>query len=262
MNWHKRVSVLAFALLLLAGIFGSVSAQSEEPYRVSLRRDFGYGNGADIQGNMTLRLVGNEDNVTRVTFLMDEQTLVSLETPPYSFSFTTDNYPSGIHKLTARVETKDDQIFSTKALTYRFLTAEQANSGVKDILIPILGVVAIVFAVSMLGQFKSDRKMTPTDGQPKVYGGLYGGAVCPKCGHPFQRSVFGMNLVARRLERCPACGKFVMTTQASAAQLAAAEEIERAKVTGWSEPLEEKDKTVDQLEESKYIDSDDDSKLK
>ncbi|MFZ3151912.1 MAG: hypothetical protein WA116_09560 [Anaerolineaceae bacterium] len=254
----KRISVLVITLIFLMISVNTIQAQDDEPYQVSLRRDFGYGNGVEIQGNMTLSLKGDVENAVRVTFLMDEQTLAVLESAPYQFSFSTDNYRPGAHSLSAQVETKDGKTFTTKALTYHFLSAEEASNNTKNILIPLLGVAALAIIISASGQFKSDKKVGSTNGQARVYGGLYGGAVCPKCGHPFQRSAFGMNLVADRLERCPACGKFILTVRASAEQLATAEEIEKSKIPGWSKPSEAKNETADQLEESKYIDLDDD----
>lgn len=254
----KRISVLVFTLIFLTVPVNTIQAQNADPYQVSLRRDFGYGNGVEIQGNMTLSLKGDTENAVRVTFLMDEGTLTTLESAPYQFSFSTDNYRPGAHSLSAQVETKDGKTFTTKALTYHFLSAEEASNNTKNILIPLLGVAALVIIISVLSQLKSDKKVGSTNGQPRVYGGLYGGAVCSRCGHPFQRSAFGMNLVAGRLERCPACGKFILTVRASAEQLATAEEIVKSKIPGWSEPLKEKDEIVDQLEESKYIDLDND----
>ncbi|MGV8049382.1 MAG: hypothetical protein AB2L21_03350 [Anaerolineaceae bacterium] len=254
----KRISVLVFTLIFLMVSVNTTQAQNADPYQVSLRRDFGYGNGVEIQGNMTLSLKGDTENAVRVTFLMDKQTLAVLESAPYQFSFSTDNYRPGAHSLSAQVETKDGKTFTTKALAYHFLSAEEASNNTKNILIPLLGVAALAIIISASGQFKSNKKVGLANGQPKVYGGLYGGAVCPKCGHPFQRSAFGMNLVTGRLERCPACGKFILTVRASAEQLATAEETEKSKLSGWSEPLKEKDEIADQLEESKYIDLDED----
>ena len=97
------ITVLLVLCAFLLAPLSRVSAQTEQPYRVSLRRDFGYGSGMDIQGRMTLSLKGDESAVSRVTFLMDSQELFSTESAPYAFSFTTDTYPSGVHQLSARV---------------------------------------------------------------------------------------------------------------------------------------------------------------
>ncbi len=228
---------------------------NRKAYRVSLRRDFGYGSGMDIQGRMTLSLKGDESLVSRVTFLLDGEELVSKEDAPFSFSFTTDDYPSGVHQLSARVETTDGKTFTTDALTYNFLSKDAANKSTVGIIIPLLGLVAGIALLSWLIQYLGSRKK-PNSGV-QAYLGFYGGAVCAKCGRPFARSLLGMNMVAGRLERCPHCGKWSLTRRASLAELEAAEAAERASVVVDEAPAEPRSEMEDMLDDSKYYDPND-----
>jgi hypothetical protein len=189
MKYKKAIGFLLFCCALLLVPLGSAHAQTEKPYRVSLRRDFGYGSGMDIQGRMTLSLKGDESLVSRVTFLLDGEELVSKEDAPFSFSFTTDDYPSGVHQLSARVETTDGKTFTTDALTYNFLSKEAANKSTVGIIIPLLGLVAGIALLSWLIQYLGSRKK-PNSGV-QAYLGFYGGAVCAKCGTPVRALALG-----------------------------------------------------------------------
>ncbi len=255
MKYKKAIGFLLFCCALLLVPLGSAHAQTEKPYRVSLRRDFGYGSGMDIQGRMTLSLKGDESLVSRVTFLLDGEELVSKEDAPFSFSFTTDDYPSGVHQLSARVETTDGKTFTTDALTYNFLSNEAANNSTVGIIIPLLGLVAGIALLSWLIQYLGSRKK-PNSGV-QAYLGFYGGAVCAKCGRPFARSLLGMNMVAGRLERCPHCGKWSLTRRASLAELEAAEAAERASVVVDEAPAQPRSEMEDMLDDSKYYDPSD-----
>lgn len=246
--------VLVLCAFLLAPL-GLVSAQAEKPYRVSLRRDFGYGNGMDIQGRMTLSLKGDESTVKRATFLLDGEELLSTESAPFSFSFSTDDYASGVHQLSARVETTDGKTYMTDALTYNFLSKEAAGKSTRALILPLLGLVVGIGLLSWLIQYLGPRKRPNSGAQ--AYNGFFGGAVCSKCGRPFARSLLGMNLVAGRLERCPHCGKWSLTRRASLAELEAAAEAQRASVIVEETPAEPRSEIMDMLDDSKYYDPND-----
>jgi DNA-directed RNA polymerase subunit RPC12/RpoP len=250
---QTAISILLVLAAVLLMPFGSASAQEEEPYQVSLRRDFGYGNGMDIQGRMTLSLKGDDSAVRRVTFLMDGELLISLETRPYSFSFTTDDYASGVHKIAAKVETIDGKVYITDALTYNFLSKEAANQNTRGIILPLVVLIVGIGLLSLLLQRFTTRKIS-TVGENVSYNGLFGGAVCSKCGKPFARSIFGMNLIAGRLERCPHCGKWVLTHRASAKELDAAAAAERASVVVEEKPMVPDHEAQNLLDDSRYYD--------
>jgi len=252
MKTRKVIAALCVLCAFLLFPLGLVKAQTEQPYRVSLRRDFGYGSGMDIQGRMTLSLKGDESLVSRVTFLLDGEELVSKEDAPFSFSFTTDDYPSGVHQLSARVETTDGKTFTTDALTYNFLSKDAANKSTVGIIIPLLGLVAGIALLSWLIQYLGSRKK-PNSGV-QAYLGFYGGAVCAKCGRPFARSLLGMNMVAGRLERCPHCGKWSLTRRASLAELEAAEASLRASAAADEATAQPRSDLQDMLDDSRYYD--------
>ena len=252
MKYRKAFGILLVLCGLLLLPAASAAAQTEQPYRVSLRRDFGYGAGMDIQGNMTLSLKGDESTVRKVTFLIDGETLVSLENQPFTFSFSTDDYDSGVHQLSARVESTDGKTFTTDALTYNFLSKEAANKSMVGIFIPLIGLIAGVAVLSFLLQTLMNRKKTSSGALS--YNGFYGGTVCPKCSRPFARSLLGMNMVVGRLERCPHCGKWVMTRRASLAELEAAAEAERGSGVVDEAPAEPRSQMQDMLDDSKYYD--------
>jgi len=93
---------------------------------------------------------------------------------------------------------------------------------------------------------------TRTSAAGPITYGLAGGAVCPKCGLPFSRSIFGLNLLVGKLSRCPHCGKWSVVGRASPEELSAAE----AKLRGEAQPAQPAVDAEAQLrkriEESKY----------
>ena len=112
----------------------------------------------------------------------------------------------------------------------------------------------IAIGVSALIQFLSKPKKRALPGQPRNYG-LLGGAVCPKCGYPFPRHFWGLNLGVGKLDRCESCGKWSVVTRASADQLAAAEASLAAQDGMPIQVQPVKDNSDDSLDDSKYIDS-------
>jgi uncharacterized protein (DUF983 family) len=74
---------------------------------------------------------------------------------------------------------------------------------------------------------------------------------CPHCGETFERRLFGISLFVRRLERCPACGKWVMI-QAFGRKKKSASEGPSDKVISVSVGLSEEERLRQRIEESKY----------
>ena len=52
-----------------------------------------------------------------------------------------------------------------------------------------------------------------TTSVPATTPGLFGEAICPECGRVYARSALALNLGARRLERCPHCGRWHLVPQ-------------------------------------------------
>ncbi len=253
LKFRNLLTSLLLGLALILTNVHVVAAQDDEGYRVSLRRDFGYGAGSNVRGTMSISLVGDETQVQQVIFLIGGEEMATVNQAPFKFQFDTDQQGAGWHDLSANVLMKDGTSITTDAIRYNFVTQEEQNSGMKNILVPIGVVVIAAIGISTLVQMIG-RPKKPTDtGKPRDYGPL-GGTICPKCGHPFPRSRLGMNLVVGRLERCESCKRFVMTRRATPAELASAEAAERVGSVKPAEPILTEEQERDQLDESKYID--------
>lgn len=240
-------------LLLYFSLVVPVSGQSNG-YAVHLRRDFGYGGGVNIRGKFTISLVGQEDQVKSVTFLIDNATMMMIEEAPFKFQFNTDDYGFGFHMISAEVALKDGRVETTPALQYNFISPEDERSQIIKILLIVGGVILLAFVIFVLVQalFFKDRARR---GKQVVAGqnyGMLGGAVCPKCGSPFSRHIWGIKLVVGRLDRCDYCGKWVMTTRATQEALQEAENAKLAEQEdiAISTPIPE---PKDQLDQTKYI---------
>lgn len=95
----------------------------------------------------------------------------------------------------------------------------QSVSGNSRALI-IVGVVLLVIALRVVSHSVTREKET----SGKRGYGIYGGAICPRCGRPFSRHWWAPNLIAGKLDRCTHCGKWHFSTRATPQMLASAEE--------------------------------------
>lgn len=246
-------------LLLLIGLSMSsilpVWAQVEG-YRVHVRKDFGYSWASDIQGRFTIQLQGDETEVDWVTFLIDEDSLGTVQSAPFKVSFDTGDYPDGDHLFSAEVTLKDGSLQKTTSLAYTFIAASETSKQVKTLLIGIGVVLGGIFAIVALVQalfIKKGKKSPHQPGEPRSYG-ILGGTVCAKCGRPFPRHILGINLLVGRLDRCENCGKWVMTTRATPAALRAAEEAELEVIKADQKPAPQKDNFKKDLDDSRFFD--------
>jgi len=219
------------ALTICLGLFftaAQVGYAQDTTYTVHVRRDFGYGMGSDIQGTFTIRLLGDEEIVDSAAFFIDEVVLYRTDEAPFSYQFSTQEFESGMHRLYAEVLLNNGNTIRTNVVQYNFLNQKEAGRQIRDVLIwiggAILGAVAIVALVQSL-LISKDGKGTHQPGTPRNYG-ILGGTICRKCGRPFPRHIWGINLVVGRLDRCDNCGKWVMTTRATPKALQLAEEEE------------------------------------
>ena len=254
MNSKRWAVVCIFVLMSFLVTAVPVEAQSEVPYKISIRRDFGYGSGADIQGRMSLHIQGDESQIGRVSFIMDGEVLAVAEAEPFSFAFSTDDFPAGIHHISASVETLDGKTWQTQTITSNFLTAEQAQKRTQGILVPILVVVAVAMGIGALTQVTGKHKQPAGSGPQNIIYGMWGGAVCVRCGKPFSRSALDMNLVTGRLERCPHCGKWQLTRRAATAELVLAEAAWARESAPAEQTAENETHTNDLVDDSRYTD--------
>ena len=177
--------------------------------------------------------------------------MASAAASPFKFQFDTNNYEPGLHRLTAEVKTTTGEIYTTNGLVSNFVEKGEANQSMLKILLLVGGIAVVSIAIQFFMQ-KNANKNTRYDENGRVQYGIWGGAVCPRCGQPFNRSFFGINLVGVRLERCPHCGKLVAARRATPDQLEAAERRFRPESAQQTPVVSETEKKQDSYEDSKY----------
>ena len=255
-NSSKFLLASLLILTLLGGVVLPAQAQTEG-YSIHLTRNFGYGGGVNVRGTFTISLVGDETQVEKVNFLLDGSSMAVVEEAPFSYQFHTDDYGFGMHLLTAEYTLTDGTTTLTPSLQYNFVSPEDERSQVTTIFVGIGGAILVTLLIIgvIQGVLLKGKRQTHVPGEPRSYG-MLGGTVCPKCGRPFPRHLWGIKLVVGRLDRCDNCGKWSMTHQASAEELAAAEAAERRDVmadqqVGEVQPVPKK---KDGLDDSRYMD--------
>jgi hypothetical protein len=176
-----------------------------------MRRDFGYGSGAQIQGRFSL-LVDEHADLERVAFYIDDTLMGEDEEAPFRLQFNTSSYELGWHTLRAQGTTTDARQLSTNTIQRQFVSGSTST-------------YVIIAAVVLLLAFRVISHLVTRDKSPgnrPVYG-IYGGAICPRCGRPFSRHWWAPNLLLGKLDRCPHCGKWHFSTRASPQMLQSAE---------------------------------------
>ena len=228
----------------------------DDAYTVHVRKDFGYNMGSQIQGRFTVSLSGEEQGVAAVAFFVDDTLLSQFEAPPFRVQFQTEEFEPGIHQIYAEVHFEDGRSQITNSVQYNFLSQKEVNQQVKRVLIgigsAILGAILLVFVIQSLVIKGSDKKSVQP-GAPRSYG-ILGGTICPKCGRPFPRHIYGMNLVVGRLDRCDHCGKWSMTVRATPKALRMAEKAELDGLENEEGEIEIRENKKDILEDTKYFD--------
>jgi hypothetical protein len=244
----NRIFMLFVLAMVFALSFSAVMAQ-ESPFTLRMVRDWGYGNGTDINGRMSLSVKGDQAQIQQVTFFIDGEVMASVTSAPFKLQFDTNNFESGMHRLTAEVKTIAGETYTTNGLVSNFVEKGEANQSTLKILLLVGGIVAVSMGIQFLMQ-KNANKNPKYDKNGRIQYGVWGAAVCPSCGQPFNRSFLGINLVGVRLERCPHCGRLVAARRASLL------EIERAnQKTQPEEPQKFVEKLEkDDLDESRFVD--------
>lgn len=252
---QKILAVLILGFGLLWAIPMNVNAQSDG-FQINLRKDFGYNMGSTIQGRFTVRLVGDMVDVSRVSFYLDDEILGEVDSEPFHYSFSTNTFVPGTHRLFAEVQLKDGSKQTTSEVNYHFLSPKEASQQTTKLLLwiggAIVGSMLVVGLVQMYLTRKTPR-VSHTPGSPRNYGFL-GGAICPRCGRAFPRHIWGINLVVGKLDRCEHCGKWFLATRATPYALRIAEEAELSEA-----PSEEIKPTAQEdqkkiLDDTKYFD--------
>jgi hypothetical protein len=254
-NFKFEVSTwLTVTFALVAGLALAAPARAQESeLRLSLRKDWGFSMGGQIQGLFTLSVKGPQD-MTSVHFEMDGKEIAAVTQPPFALQFSTDQYDQGWHKLSATTQTTGGKTLQSNVINVEFLSAEAGWQTTQRILIPLAGVVLLALLLSTVGPFVMTRRrkamFEPGQG-PRNYG-ISGGAICPKCRRPFARHLISPNLLVGKLERCPYCGKWSIAPAASPAALAEAEAAELEASKPDVPDLNPEEKLRRQIEESRY----------
>lgn len=257
----KIMTTRFLAIFCLLGIILSTAsgaaAQDETPLPLSLRRNFGSSTGTgDIQGNFTLK-ARPAQAVEKVVFYLDGEVMGEVSSEPYDLRFVTDNYPVGVHSLTAKGFTPAGQELNSNVIRVNFLSAEAARKSIFTILGYLLGAIILATLISWAIPMVLGRKAKALPlGAPRNYG-VMGGAICPRCQRPFARSLLGANLVVGRLERCPNCGKWSLVHGASPQALRAAElaELEQTGEVVVATTLSEEERLRKELDDSRFQDT-------
>ena len=229
----------------------------EEQLQIRLNRDWGFSSGTGkVQGTFSIRTSGAED-LSRVVFYLDDQVLGEVSEAPYNLRFNTDNYPNGVHQIHAAGFTGSGAELASNVIQVEFVSAEEGWKTVMNIILPIGAVIliAIGLAVGVPFIFSRGKKESLPPGAPRSYG-VYGGAICPKCGRPFSRHIYGLNLGTHKFDRCPHCGKWSLVRRASKVELETAEaaEIQAAQEGGFQPQTSEEDTLRRDLADSRFED--------
>jgi hypothetical protein len=249
-------SLALLAVLLAAVVVTPALAQSG--FSLNVRRNFGFSSGGLIRGNFNLEVVNGPSDLASVTFLIDGKPIKTVNQPPFSMTLVTTDYPDGVHELSATGTTASGQTLTTPTRQFTFASAAQQGSAIGKILPLLIGIVVVAIALNFGLQALTGRRKTGETiplGAPRDYG-LTGGAICPRCGRPFARHWWALNMVTGKLDRCPNCGRFGIYRRASREELSAAEQAE-VKAAQPAEPvheLSEEEKLRQQIEKSKYTD--------
>lgn len=206
----KRIAWLLAAALLACT---AVAFAQEPGLELRLTRDFGSAIGSgNIRGTFSYR-VNAPDDVTAVTFLLDDVPIAEVTETPWRYQFHTADFPDGVHTLSASGVTRDGRTLTSNSLTRNFMPAAAANRAILTI-VAVIG--ALFLAVTLLSAWFSRRGLSD---EAKAVSGAFGTAVCPFCGQPFARHLWAPNLGAGKLDRCPHCGKWNLVRRATPAEI-------------------------------------------
>ncbi|MFC1996258.1 Ig-like domain-containing protein [Chloroflexota bacterium] len=240
--------ILIIVVLIICLFPMPVLAQSEE-LALRLTRDWGYGAGGQIQGTFSLRVNGPDD-IVQVDFIIDDVVVHTATESPLRYQFHTDDFPPGVHTMTAVGYKADGTPVYGPELGRQFLSADDAKSSTMKIIVPILIIVGLA---TLVGALAPALMMRGKEFKPGSYGAA-GGAVCPRCTFPYSRNMLAPNLLVGKLQRCPHCGKWAIVARASQQNLNAAEERWAREGTSSVEAPSEEEKMRQLLDDSRYDD--------
>jgi hypothetical protein len=254
---HELLVVVALGLLAGANILPVLAQEGE--YTLNVHKVFGYSSGSQLRGTMAMEVIGPEENVKSVTFMVDNKAISTDSEAPFSLNFKTTDYPTGWHELSASLQMKDSRTIITPVRRYEFATSQQEADTVQRVLFPILGLVLSITIIGLSAQFFFLRNKPVRSlplGTPRAYG-IYGGAICPHCQRPFPLHLWSINLgFQSKYDRCEFCGKWAVMKRASHDQLAQAEaaEMEKTQSNDTVRQVSEEEKLKAMIRDSRYTD--------
>jgi len=250
-----------FSIFLILGVLTALTAsyafaQSTSELQLGMSRDFGYGGfGNDIQGLFTLKIKNPPANLTSVDFYIDTRLMGTDTTAPFNLQFNTDSYEVGEHTLSAVGHTADGTELNSNKIVSQFVPAGAGMESITKFILPLLGVIVLIALIAVFVPILLSRgKLASTPfGAERKYG-IGGGAVCPNCERPFPLRFWWINLGARKIDRCPYCGKWSFVRPRSIAELRKAEAAELDLVQSESTIAGETDddKLKRELDNSRY----------
>jgi hypothetical protein len=248
---RKLQSLLLFFLIFACA--STASAQEDANLRLTLKRNFGYALGSDIQGTFTIRASGPED-LQRVVFYIDGEPMGEATEPPFELRFHTESYSLGPHTISAAGFTTSGGEVRSNLISVNFASADEGFKTGMRIALPLFGIVFGMVVLSLVFSFITAGKLKDLPpGTLRQYGAA-GGAICPRCRRPFQRHFFSPNMLVGKLERCPFCGKWSILP---AQPLSVLRSAEAAEMEGAAEPTHaqqsEDERLRKELDESRFL---------
>lgn len=219
-----RLAALLLLASLMLALTPQAAAQEEGGLELRLKRRFGYGGVGEIQGAFTLRVEAPVP-LRRVTYYLDGQVMGTAAEVPFEFRFSTGEYETGLHEIWAEGVTQDGLTLRSQTIRVNFLSAEEAwRAGAR-----VMGILLAAVGGLSVAAWLITRALARDRGN-FVLGryGLSGGAVCPRCGLPFARPFWALNMLVGKLSRCPHCGKWSIVPRSSQQALQEAEARYRA----------------------------------
>ncbi len=253
----SKKALFSIGVLLAALLAAPTLALAQSQFSLNVHKNVGYDAGSQIRGDFTMSAVGGE-KVASVTFLMDGQSIKTVDAPPFELRFNTTDYALGWHDLSAVGHTSGGSTLTAPAQRFEFVSQEQEFAGMGQIMVPILAIVGGLIVIMLVLQFAGinvGKKRQLPLGAARSYGAL-GGAICPHCKRPFSRHWWGLNMLTGKLDRCEFCGRWSVVRRASPEALAAAEQAELADARP-AAPIRaesEEERLRREVDESKYTD--------
>ena len=259
-----RNHLLPYCLLAVIILYSGISparAQDQAVLKLNIARLFGYSSGLgsgkfDIQGTFNLKASGPED-LARVVFTIDGQSMGEATQAPFNLRFVTDNYPLGMHTMQALGYTIAGDELKSNTIAANFVTAGEGWQAGLKIAIPMLAIVFGVILVGMVFTLFSGRNQRKLPlGASRKYG-VSGGTICSNCGRPFALHFLALHFVGSKLDRCPFCGKWKLVKSIPLTELRAAEaaELARAQENGQVPGEPELEKLQKELDDSRFQNS-------